>query len=682
MRSTSAPERTAGVADRFAAGLIALAREPLPAPVAHEAKRALLNVLALAVGASRHPGVDAIVATAGELGGPPSAPVLGRGERVDAHYAAMAAGFAAHVDDFDDTHLATVIHPGAACLGVLVARAEEPVDGETALRAFALGCEAQLRAGVAISPEHYDRGWHITGTCGSIGAVVTAVLLSGPDAERLARAIRLAATMTVGHREAFGTMAKAFHPGKAASNGLLAARLAERIDAPPDTLEHARGWAAALSTRFDPEQMLGAMGERWELAQNTYKPYPCGIVAHPSIDAALALARRIDPGDIVELVSRCHPLVPELMGNPAPADGLEARFSAIHGIAAALCDRRVGLAQYETERVRREDVSAMRAKTRLVPDASMPRDAAMLSARLRDGSVVGERVGHARGSLARPLSDDELAEKAGLLIEPVLGESAAHRLRVLAMGIGHDTPLRTLFAAAVPRNAGPAQRPVSDGAHETAPDDGPSAALAAFAAADHSGAAFEAARRIAEDRVKRAELVARDAPDSDTPVVTDAPIVAAALTAARAIGSGEAIVADAVAVGREVAARLEAALALDPAWDVRTVAVGIGAAAAAAHAARLDAAQARNALGLAATQAGGLGVVAETPAVADDLLSARTADAVEAAILARHGFTAAARSLEGRRGLAALMATRLDERVITDRLGTRWISAEERSERP
>ena len=448
MRSTSEPDLAAA----FAARLGALAREPLPEPPAHEAKRALVNVLGLAIGAARHAGVDAIVAAAGELGGAPVAPVLGRSERVDAHFAALAAGFAAHVDDFDDTHLATVIHPGAACMAVLVALAEETIpNGKTALTAFALGCEAQLRVGVAISPEHYDRGWHITGTCGVAGAAVTAALLLGFDDAALARAVRLAMTMPLGHREAFGTMAKAFHPGKAAAIGILAARLAAQgADAPADVLEHPRGFAAALSTRFDPAQMLDALGERWELAQNTYKPYPCGIVAHPSIDAALALHARVEVGAIESLHAHCHPLVPELMGNPDPQDGLEARFSAIHGMAAALCDGRVGLPQYEFERVRRADVRALRAKTTLVPDAALARDAARLEARLRDGSVVEERVEHARGSMARPLTDAELFSKVRLLVEPELGERAGQRLVDAVLAIQDADSLADAIASAIP----------------------------------------------------------------------------------------------------------------------------------------------------------------------------------------------------------------------------------------
>jgi 2-methylcitrate dehydratase PrpD len=452
MPSTSAPDGVTGVAGAFAVRMGALARAPLPAPVAREAKRALINVLALAIGAARHPGVDAIVAAARELGGAAGVTIPGRGDRVDEHFAALAAGFAAHVDDFDDTHLATVIHPGAACMAVLVALAPERAPGgEAALRAFAVGCEAQLRTGVAISPEHYDRGWHITGTCGVIGAAVTAALLFGFDDAALARAVRLSATMTLGQRDAFGTMTKAFHPGKAAANGILAARLAAQgVDAPLDVVEDPRGFAAALSTRFEAQQMIGETDGRWELSQNTYKPYPCGIVAHPSIDAALQLGARVRVDDIVELRAHCHPLVLELMGNPDPADGLEARFSAIHGVAAALCDGVVGLPQYETERVRRDDVRALRAKARLVPGDGIARDGARLEARLRDGSIVEETVEHARGSAARPLTDDELLVKVQLLVDPVLGSGAARALSAVVFSLDEAGDCSALLAGIAP----------------------------------------------------------------------------------------------------------------------------------------------------------------------------------------------------------------------------------------
>jgi 2-methylcitrate dehydratase PrpD len=441
------------VAQTFAKEINRTAQEPLVGPIAREAKRSFFNVLGLSIGAAGHEGVDAILATAKQLGGSPQFAVLGRTERVDAHYAALAMGFAAHVDDFDDTHLATVIHPGAATLAVVVALAQESKPtGADALMAFALGCEAQLRVGVSISPEHYDRGWHITGTCGVIGAAVAASLLHGFDDDMLARAIRISTSMTLGHRDAFGTMTKPFHPGKAASNGIMAAALARAgADAPPDVFEAPNGFAAAMSTRYDPAQMLEGFGERWELLSNTYKPYPCGIVAHPSIDAALALAPKVDVSRIVSIEARCHPLVPELMGNPNPTDGLEARFSAIHGISVAMCDKRVGLPQYETERVNRADVRGVRAKTKLLPDPSVNRDEVFLDVVLSDGAKLHEHVEHARGSIARPLTDEELFSKVEMLVEPRMGTGVAQALSDAVRALESAPSLDALLALGIPQ---------------------------------------------------------------------------------------------------------------------------------------------------------------------------------------------------------------------------------------
>ncbi|QGZ65388.1 MmgE/PrpD family protein [Paraburkholderia acidisoli] len=442
------------VAAAFARGLHQLARQPLPPEVVAEAKRSLINVIGTSIGASRHAGVTAILAAARDLGVVTLAPVPGRRERADEHFAALATGFAGHLDDFDDTHLATVIHPAASVWAVLtaLAPATQPT-GAQALAAFALGCEAQLRVGVSISPEHYDRGWHITGTCGVIGCAAAAALLLKLDAGGIARACEIAASMFVGQREAFGTMTKPYHPGKAAANGIAAARLAQRGQAAQaEIFEAPGGYSHSLSTRVDFERMTGQMGERWELLSNTYKPYPCGIVAHPAIDAGLALAAQIaEAGEIESITLRCHPLVPELMGNPQPKDGLQARFSAIHGVAAALCDKRVGLAQYDDARVVQPDVTALRAQTTLAPDASVNRDEAFIEARLRGGRTVAHHVEHARGSLARPLTNAELRDKVEQLIDPVLGAGAAARIA----GAVHDfdalAALGPFFELCLPR---------------------------------------------------------------------------------------------------------------------------------------------------------------------------------------------------------------------------------------
>lgn len=264
-------------------------------------------------------------------------------------------------------------------------------------------------------------------------------------------AVGIAASSTVGIREAFGTMMKPFHPGKAGENGLMAALLAEQgVTGRHTVIEAPRGFLDVLSPGGeDPEALTRDLGTTWELLSNTFKPYPCGIVSHPAIDAAVAAAAQVGgAGRVAAVHARVHPLVPELTGNLDPSDGLRARFSTVHGIAAGIADGRVGLAQYEDDRVRAEDLVRLRALVQLQPDPDCPRDSASLEIHLVDGEVVRTHVEHARGSLARPLDDADLTEKVTALIEPVLpGRSAAIIAALDAFpGVGGFADLAALSA--------------------------------------------------------------------------------------------------------------------------------------------------------------------------------------------------------------------------------------------
>jgi 2-methylcitrate dehydratase PrpD len=409
---------------RLAENIVRAASQPLEDHVQSMAQRSLLNVIGTTVGAARDPAVDAVVSLGRSYGGDRTVLVPGRSVRLDPLRAATAIGLAAHLDDFDDTHLATVVHPGAAALAAALAvGVPAGVDGSTLLTAFALGCEVQLRVALAMSPWHYDQGWHITGTCAPLGAAVTAALLHGSSVDVLEQAIAVATGMTLGHREGFGSMIKPFHPGKAATNGVFAAVLAEMgCTGPADALGRAGGYFSVLSPRFEPNVVNDGFGTSWELMSNTFKPYPCGIVSHPAHDAALTLAPQVRArlDEITAIVVHCHPLVEELTGNPQPQTGLQARFSTIHGVAAGLADGQIALPQYADSRVIAEDITRLRSLARLVVEPERERDSARVDLHLRDGRTLTEDVRHARGSLARPLTQRELENKVAGLIEPVL----------------------------------------------------------------------------------------------------------------------------------------------------------------------------------------------------------------------------------------------------------------------
>src|SRR6202011_4866649 len=243
------------------------------------------------VGGCRNEAVEILLAALADCFGPPHATIIGRSERTDALTATFFNAVSANVLDFDDTHLRTVIHPTAPVAPGLFALAERrPIAGAALLHAFVLGVEVECRIGNALSPGHYRRGWHITATCGVLGAAAAAGKLLGLDTARMGWALGAAATQSSGLIENLGTMSKSVGVGNSARNGLAAALYAERgLSGPDQPLEGPRGLAAVMGEDVDLSSVTHGLGDSWELMQNAYKPYPCGVVLHPVIDACLEL---------------------------------------------------------------------------------------------------------------------------------------------------------------------------------------------------------------------------------------------------------------------------------------------------------------------------------------------------------------------------------------------------------
>src|SRR5687767_10446465 len=333
--------------------------------VDHEAHRTFHNWLGCAIGASHHDAAEAALSAVAMLQPPPQATVLGRIDRIDMASAALINGIASHTFDFDDTHLKTIIHQAGPVASAALALAETMnASGRDVIDALVLGIDVACRVGNAIYPDHYDRGWHITGSTGMLGAAAACARLLRLDASTTAMALGIAASQPVGLREQFGTMTKPFHPGGAGRAGLMSALLASKgFTSSARALEAPRGFMQVASTKSDWNEITDELGSRFEIAFNTYKPFACGIVIHPGIDAAVQLrSRGVAPADVERIDLRVHPLVLELTGKKEPADGLQAKFSVYHGVAAGLVFGRAGEEEFSDAIVRREDVVALRRK--------------------------------------------------------------------------------------------------------------------------------------------------------------------------------------------------------------------------------------------------------------------------------------------------------------------------------
>ena len=277
------------VTKKLAHYIVSAQSADLSAPVRKEAARTLLNWVGCTVGGSRHETVAVVVSALAPFSGPAQASILGRHERFDIMNAALINGISSHVLDYDDTHTRNIVHPAGPVISAILALSEHrPVSGRDFVTALVVGVDVECRIGNSVYPKHYDVGWHITGTAGVFGAAAASGRLLGLSEQQMLWAIGLAATQPVGLQEMFGSMTKSFHPGRAAQNGLTAAILASKgFTSSEQSLEAKYGWVNAVSTAHDYGYITNKLGQAFEISNNTYKPFACGVVMHPTIDGSI-----------------------------------------------------------------------------------------------------------------------------------------------------------------------------------------------------------------------------------------------------------------------------------------------------------------------------------------------------------------------------------------------------------
>jgi 2-methylcitrate dehydratase PrpD len=389
--------------------------QQIPTSILHEGKRCCINFLAVCLFSSQDRSLDILLDMFRLEGGRRHASVIGRGTRTNLQNAALANGYLGHLEDYDDTHFPTVIHPSSPTIPAALALGEHgSASGIDVLAAAILGMEISCRIGVAIHPAHYDEGWHITGTCGVFGSASASGRLLGLTTAQMVHAFGVAGTQASGVREVFGSMTKAFHPGRAAQSGLVASLLAKRgFTSTEIILEGRRGFAAVLAGDYQLDLATKNLGESWELSMNGLKPYACGVVNHPLIDAMIAF--RNQEGITAEVVqsinARVHPLVLELVNRPNPRIGLEGKFSFQHCMAVGLLDGAAFPAQFTDARVSDTAVKVIRDRVNATADPTLSEDAAEINLTLKDGRTLTKTVTHATGAPKNPMTDAQLEEK-------------------------------------------------------------------------------------------------------------------------------------------------------------------------------------------------------------------------------------------------------------------------------
>lgn len=435
------------ITEEYAEYCASLTYDDIPEDVVAYAKDLVVDTVGIAIGSvSRAASSSSFLEGVGSLDrAGEGATVLATGESGSPAYAALLNGALAHSLDYDDTHRAASLHPGAPVIPAALATAERTdASGKELLTGIVAGYEVACRLGMAVDPSaHYARGFHGTGTCGLFGATAAAGVVEGLDEDGFVSAFGINGSQASGSLQFLenGGWNKRAHPGFAAHSALISASLARQdFFAASDPIEGTRGFLQGYSDDPAPELATAGLNEEYELSNTAVKPYPCCRYMHSAIDALLALTENedIDPESVESVTVRIPSAGIDLTGNPTntyPQSFVDAQFSMPFGAALVICRRDAGVDAFldEVEGGVADDVKRIIDRT-TVTDAAWIDDLypeqwpAEVEVRTTE-EIYERRTHHSKGEPENPLSAAELRAKYEELTEPVLGESKARALR-------------------------------------------------------------------------------------------------------------------------------------------------------------------------------------------------------------------------------------------------------------
>ncbi len=404
--------------------------EDIPEDVIELAKKSILDGLGLALSGSVAESGKIVKNYLGSLNLSGDTTVIGTELRVPERFAAFANGIGVHADDYDDTQLAVqkdrvyglLTHPTAPCLPAALAIAEKQnQSGKELAVAYNLGLEVETKIAEAISPRHYQHGFHATATCGVFASASAVSKLYNLSLDNTICTLAIAASQAAGLRENFGTMTKPFHAGRAAEAGVIAADFAKAgWTATNKILESPRGFFQAHGGGFTLEAVTGKLGNPWTFVNPgvSIKPHPSGSLTHPGMTKMmeLILEHNIQPDDVEKVDVGTNHNMPNALIHHQPKDELQAKFSMEFCMAILLLERRGALPEFTDETTNRLDVQDMisRINFGVHPEAEAAgydKMTTIIDIHLKDGSSISGQADFGKGSPANPMSYDEVAEK-------------------------------------------------------------------------------------------------------------------------------------------------------------------------------------------------------------------------------------------------------------------------------
>jgi 2-methylcitrate dehydratase PrpD len=432
--------------------------EDIPTDALVIGRRCVLDGLGLQVAGTDHETAMLLARSAADQGGREDALLLGHGDKkVPAAMAARVMGTAGHAHDWDDSQVSIdpdhvyglLTHPTMPPLtaSLVISQRRGGVSGKEFMLAFLTGFEVESKISEWMFSQHYKRGFHSSGTVGTFGAYVAAAKLLGLTGDKLRHGLGLAASFASGIRCNFGTMTKPLHVGRASENGVTAALLAEQgYTADKNALDGPWGYFAVQGGGISADKLAEqGFGRPWSIIDPgvSIKPYPCGVLTHPTIDLMLKLVTENDikPEDIEHVVVSAGSNILNPIRYPIASNHLEAKFSLAAVLSMAALARKAGKIEFRDEFVQAEPMQEMqkRIETRFDPEIEAKGFDKMRSSiqiQLKNGeSVSGNADDRYRGGPENPLTDDELKDKVRSCCEGVLSAEGTERLIDAALGV-------------------------------------------------------------------------------------------------------------------------------------------------------------------------------------------------------------------------------------------------------
>lgn len=413
----------------------------MPAEVRREGVRSLVNILGCTLGGAHHDAVERTWKALRLFAGREQVTLIGRPDRTDALTATLVNTLASSINTFDDTHAEAIVHASGPVMAAVLSRAElQPASGSELLAAFIVGVEAicRLSKAVSVAPAKGNIAWSQTGIACGIGAALACARLMRLDAATTATAVGIAASQASGIRALHGSHCTAMMPANAGQAGLRAAVLAASgVTASRTVIEARFGFGECFAELPHLGHVTVGLGQHWDILGNTYKPYPCGIVIHPLIDAALDIARQEKPvaASITKVEIRANPVAMALCWRRHPKDELEGQVSLYQWVAAAFVRGRAGIPEGTDAAIADPVVAALRDRIEVDTDPAIPHDGCELAATLTDGRRLARSIRNCIGSRGRPMTDAELDAKFRLAADGVLAAGQADALLQAARSI-------------------------------------------------------------------------------------------------------------------------------------------------------------------------------------------------------------------------------------------------------